>query len=160
MARMNVTGGTADTIEAEIVPGVPAASVVMLWIEAPATNTGPVTINGIPVLTTNEEQLQAGQWVEGRTYWFSPEDGFYKLRTDSDVSDLVAQAEAAASAAQQDREDAETASSAAVAAAAGLNLPPVLAGDAGKALVVKPDETGYEHTAQPADVMLLSEAGA
>ena len=102
MARMNVTGGTADAIEAEIVPGVPDAAVVMLWIEAPATNTGAVTINGTPILNSNEEDLTAGQWVEGRTYWFSDEGAFYKLRTDSDVSDLVAQAEAAASAAAQD----------------------------------------------------------
>lgn len=144
LARMNVTGGDENDIEAEIASGVSDASVVMLWIEAPETNTGPVTINAKPVLNSNEEDLSAGQWVEGRTYWFSDEGAFYKLRTDSDVSDLVAQVEALADQVADDKAAAEAASAAAIAAAAGVNLPPIAPGDVGKQLFVNADEDGYE----------------
>ena len=47
--------------------------------------------------------------------------------------------------ADADRILAETAAAEAVGAVAGVNLPLILAGDAGKMLLVKTDETGYEH---------------
>lgn len=142
-ARMNATGGTDNAIVAEIVPGIPEASVVMLWIEAPGTNTGPVTINGKPVVTSDEGDIPAGQWVEGRTYWFSDEGDFFKLRTDSDVSDLVAQAQEAANTAVEKAGQAVEAAEQAAELAAGLNLPPIQPGDAKKQLYVTDDETGY-----------------
>lgn len=93
LARMNVTGGTADAIEAETASGVADSAVVMLWIEAPGDNTGAVTINGKEVLTAAGRSLIAGQWNEGRTYWFSDEGANYKLRTESDVDGIATQVE-------------------------------------------------------------------
>ena len=156
LARMVVTGGTADASEAATETGVADSAVVMLWIEAPATNTGPVTINGKPVLTIDGAALLAGQWLAGRTYWFTNEGEHYKLRTESDVSGLVAQAEAAATVALDAAGVAAgaagaSANSAAEAAgfAAGLNLPPILAGDFGKHLTVNVGEEGYVLVAPP-----------
>lgn len=151
LARMNVTGGDANDIEAEIVSGVADSAVVMLWIEAAATNTAPVRINEKPVLTIEEEELLPGQWLAGRTYWFSDEGTFYKLRTESDVSGLVAQAEAAATAAQDAQLASETAQTGAEIArdeaqgyAAGLNIAPIAPGDAGKLLQVNNEEDGSD----------------
>jgi len=151
LARMNITGGDANDIEAEIASGVADSAVVMLWIEAAATNTGPVTINAKPLKTIDGNDLLAGQWLAGRTYWFSDEGTFYKLRTESDVSGLVAQAEAAATAAQEAqgasetaRTGAETARDEAQGYAAGLNIAPIAPGDAGKVLQVNVTEDGSD----------------
>lgn len=151
LARMNVTGGDANDIVAEITSGVADSAVVMLWIEAAATNTGPVTINAKPVKTIDGNDLLAGQWLAGRTYWFSDEGTFYKLRTESDVSGLVAQAEAAATAAQEAqgasetaRTGAETARDEAQGYAAGLNIAPIAPGDVGKVLQVNVTEDGSD----------------
>jgi hypothetical protein len=159
LARMNVTGGDANDIEAVIASGVADSAVVILWIEAPATNTAPVRINDIPVLTIDEEELLPGQWLAGRTYWFSDEGTFYKLRTESDVSGLVAQAEAAATAAQGAKADAELAQTGAEAArdeaqgyADGLNIAPIAPGDAGKLLQVNVTEDGSDWVDPPSTV--------
>jgi len=151
LARMVVIGGSADAIEAEIETGVADSAVVMLWIEAPGNNTAPVTINAKPVLTIDEEELLPGQWLLGRTYWFTDEGTHYKLRTESDVSGLVAQAEAAATLAQGAAGAASSSAGAAAGSAveaagyaAGLNIPAIVSGDATKVLQVKGDETGSE----------------
>jgi uncharacterized Zn-binding protein involved in type VI secretion len=64
------------------------------------------------------------------------------------IADLAAplldEAEAARDAAQAAQTAAETAQEAAEAAAAGVNLPPILAGDADKQLFVTATEDGYE----------------
>lgn len=174
LARMNVTGGTADAIVAETATGVADSTVVMLWIEAPGDNTGPVTINGKEVLTAGGNSLIAGQWNEGRTYWFSDEGATYKLRTESDVDGIATQVEIWANEALANKNYAEewaqsddpitveaggdgvndksakawaadSADSAILAAgyAAGVNLPAIMPGDAGKQLFVNDDEDGY-----------------
>jgi hypothetical protein len=174
-ARMVVTGGTADAIEAETATGVADSAVVMLWIEAPHDNTGPVSINGKEVLTAGGNSLIAGQWNAGRTYWFSDEGTNYKLRTESDVDGIATQVEIWANQTLANKNYAEewaqsdepisvdaggdgmddksskgwaevSADSAAEAAgyAAGLNIAPIVPGDARKVLRVNEDEDGSE----------------
>lgn len=60
-----------------------------------------------------------------------------------DLDDAVARAEAAQEDAEAAAEAAEAAQAAAEAAAAGVNLPSIEAGDAGKQLIVKDTEDGY-----------------
>jgi len=64
----------------------------------------------------------------------------FRLLTDQASAALVAAAEQAAASAST----AQAAAQGAIAAAAGLNLPEIQPGDAGKQLYVKPEEDGYE----------------
>jgi hypothetical protein len=82
--------------------------------------------------------------------WNPAEDGLINSTYDPDTLADEAAASAAAAAASEatvaNLSASATASAAAAAAsAASVNLPSSLAGDSGKALVVKGDETGYEH---------------
>jgi len=128
LARLNITGGTADDIAAALSPGVDSAQVVMLFIEIAENNTGPVTINGLDLLTVDNEPLIAGHLVAGRTYFLTDEGDHFRLRNETDVAGLVAAAEAAAISALQSEQSAsasegnaaasEAASAASAAAAA------------------------------------------
>lgn len=111
LARLNVTGGTANDIAASLSPSVDSAHVVMLFIEIAQTNTGPVTINGLDVLTVDNDPLIAGHLIEGRTYFLTDEGDHFRLRNETDVSGLVSTAEAAAAAALQSEDNAASSES-------------------------------------------------
>lgn len=64
----------------------------------------------------------------------------------SSASSSASSATASASAAATSESNAADSEAAAEAAAAGVNLPPIIGGDANKYLKVKGDETGYEHS--------------
>ena len=82
VARMTITGGSGNAIEAIIEAEVESANVALLFIEVEVTNSGPVTINDIPVLSFAGEALAAGEWIEGRTYFFSDEGDHFRIRTE------------------------------------------------------------------------------
>lgn len=82
VARMTITGGSGNAIEATIEAEVESANVVLLFIEVEETNSGPVTINDIPVLSFEGEALTAGEWIVGRTYFFTDEGDHFRIRTE------------------------------------------------------------------------------
>lgn len=128
--------GTANAIQATSavpIPSVDGAALISLNIFE--NNTGPTTVsfNGGPALTikTNSgADIQSGYLVAG-----SIVAGYVSGSTFRLISDVASAA---------DRAAAEDAADRAEAAAAGVNLPPIQAGDAGKQLYVTPDELGYE----------------
>jgi hypothetical protein len=82
ISRLTIVGGTANDIIAEFAPGVDGASVVTFFIEPTQTNTDDVTINDIPVLAFDGEQIEVGAWIEGRTYWLTDEGDHYRVRSE------------------------------------------------------------------------------
>ena len=144
LARMTVTGGTADAVEASIGDGIPEASVIAFMIKPTLTNTGAVTINGKPVRNVNGDPLVAGEFPAGRWITFTDEGANYQFVSDPSVDALLAQAIALAGEAEEFRDEAEGFRDDAAGYAAGLNIPAVAPGDAGKSLRVKEDETGSE----------------
>jgi Membrane protein involved in colicin uptake len=83
LARMNVTGGTANAIEAEIAAGVDPANVVMLLLTPEATNTGAVTINGTDLVAFDGSALEAGWLVaDVPVFLFVNGDSDYQLTSD------------------------------------------------------------------------------
>jgi len=131
LIRYTVTGGSANAITAT--PNLPVPSgpgLALFSIQIQQANTGPVTINGKPLLTNTGNNLSADGLAAGGMYLFLDNGDHFRLLTDEVSSAIVAAAEAAAVRAED--------------AAAGLNLPTIGAGDAGKTLVVKEDESGFE----------------
>ena len=108
LARMEVTGGTADAIEASITDGVDGAAVVMLLLTPEATNTGPVTINGIDLVAFDGAPLEAG-WLEAGVpvLLFANGDGDYQLTSDVRFQSLAAETFAARDEAITARDKAE-----------------------------------------------------
>jgi hypothetical protein len=102
---------------ADIVADVATVAGIAAPVVAVATNSE--TINAV---AANAENINAVAGIE------------------AEIISVPAQVQAAAASATA----AAGSAAAAAASAAGVNLPPILAGDAGKQLYVKSDETGYE----------------
>lgn len=129
--------GTPNAIQATTnlpVPPGDAASLIALNIFE--TNTGsPVTVslNGgsaLTIKTNSGNDVVAGGLVEGMICLGMKFGSTFRLLSDQVSAAIVAAAEAAAAEAE--------------GYAAGLNLPPIETGDAGKKLAVTAEEDGYE----------------
>lgn len=132
MIRLDNAGaGTADAIIAEpMLPMPTTPGAALLTVNILAANTGNVTLNGKPLRTNSGNEIAPGGLTAGSIHAFLDLGDHFRLLSDQTGAAIVAAAEAAQAAAE--------------AAAAGLNLPSINPGDAGKALVVKGDETGFE----------------
>jgi hypothetical protein len=98
-ARLTVVDGTANAIEAELEDGIDDASVKLMALIPEETNTGPVTLNGLPLKDVSGAALIAGQLMAGRSYNLTDEGDHYRLRQESDVTGVPAGIAAAAAAA-------------------------------------------------------------
>jgi len=126
-------GGTANAIAATT--ALPVNGSQLITVPIVLANTGPVTVsfNGGPALAVETKAgndiapggLPAGSEMTGRI-----SGSTFRLLSDQASAAIQAAAEAAADRAE--------------AAAAGLNLPSIVSGDAGKQLVVNAAEDGYE----------------
>lgn len=91
MARMYLTGGTENDLVATLSAGVDPGSVLLYWIMPALTNTGPMTINGIPLLDPLGLPLQDG-WVPANSpLWYFSDGSNYRLAQDSRWSILAQQ---------------------------------------------------------------------
>jgi hypothetical protein len=95
-ARLTVVDGTANSIEAELEDGIDDASVKLMALIPEETNTGPVTLNGLPLKDVSGAAIIAGQLVAGRSYNLTDEGDHYRLRQESDVTGVPAGIAAAA----------------------------------------------------------------
>lgn len=142
---LTVTGGTANAIEATMVPGIPTAPGQHTYIlESLVANTGAVTIaieGGTPVAIKSAfgTDLAADSLLAGVPQLLVWSVDHYALLMPAavDADSILATVVAA-------KDDAETASGAAVAAAAGVSLPSIISGSAGKLLQVNAGETAHE----------------
>jgi len=117
LIRYTITGGTANAIEATPnlpVPDGPGLALFSIQILEP--NTGPVTINGKPLLTSSGNQLTAGGLVAGGMYLFLDNGDVYRLVSDQASAAVLAAAEAAQAAAEAARDAAEGAAETVVVA--------------------------------------------
>jgi hypothetical protein len=89
-ARLTVVDGTANSIEAELEDGIDDASVKLMALIPEETNTGPVTLNGLPLRDVSGAALIPGQLVAGRSYNLTDEGDHYRLRQESDVTGVPA----------------------------------------------------------------------
>jgi hypothetical protein len=115
LISMTVTGGDENAIVAEAnlpVPSGPGIALFSIDIEEP--NTGPVTINGKPLLSNGGKPLAPGALSKDGIYLFLDNGASYRLLSDYTSASIIAAAEAAA-------EQAEAAKGAAESAA-GANL--------------------------------------
>lgn len=97
LIRYEVTGGDENNIIAEAnlpVPSGPGVAVFSIVIEE--ANTGPVTINGKPLLSNTGNPLAAGALAADGIYLFLDNGDSYRLLSDYVSSSIVAAAEAAA----------------------------------------------------------------
>lgn len=118
LISMTVTGGDENNIVAEAnlpVPSSPGVAVFSIVIEE--ANTGPVTINGKPLLSNTGNPLVAGALAADGIYLFLDNGDSYRLLSDYVSSSIVAAAEAAQQAAENAQSAAEAARDAAEGAA-------------------------------------------
>lgn len=105
-----ITGGSENAIEAA--PNLPvpdAAGEALFSIQIAQDNTGPVTINGKPLLTNSGNEVAAGGLVAGGIYLFLDDGMNYRLVSDQASAAVLAAAEAAQQAAEEARDAAESA---------------------------------------------------
>jgi hypothetical protein len=95
-ARLTVVDGTANAIEAELEDGIDDASVKLMALIPEETNTGPVTLNGLPLKDVSGAALIAGQLVAGRSYNLTDEGDHYRLRQETDVTGVPSEIAAVA----------------------------------------------------------------
>ncbi|NGO51604.1 hypothetical protein [Allomesorhizobium camelthorni] len=128
--------GTANAIVATTSVPVPSAdggALIALNIFETNTDAATVAFNGgsaLTIKTNNGNDVLSGYLAAGAIV-----AGYVSGTTFRLISDVATSA---------DRAAAEQAAADAAASAAGVNLPPVSAADAGKLLYVKADGTGYE----------------
>lgn len=120
-ARLTVSGGTNNAVQASPGDGVDPSAVLVFFIDIPDAdeNTGNVTVSisgaaAIPALDYNGNQFAAGTWV-GRVLLSNEGTHLRALTSAADSASLAAALQAAT--------DAETAAAAAEAAAAGVEFP-------------------------------------
>jgi len=137
----DIGAGTANAIQAtSSIPISDSALVVVNVFETSTASPLTIQFNGMPILTvktnTNNDVAPGGAFG-GMLLFGSRRGSTFRLINDQVSSAIVAAAEAQANAA---------AASAALAAgyAAGVHLPGIFAGDKGKVLVAKTDESGFE----------------
>src|SRR5690606_30261234 len=103
------------------VPSGPGVAVFSIVIEE--ANTGPVTINGKPLLSNTGNPLVAGALAADGIYLFLDNGDSYRLLSDYVSSSIVAAAEAAAVIASGAAGQAVDAAERAESAAAGVEFP-------------------------------------
>lgn len=140
----NAGAGTPDAIVATSLLPIPAADgAAMISLNVAVGNTGsPVTVSfngGAPltIKTMSGNDVAPGGLTAGMIVTGFKAGSTFRMITDQASAAIQAAAEAAQAA-------AEAAQAAAEGAAAGVHLPVIGAGDAGKSLVVKQGEDGYE----------------
>lgn len=137
----NADEGTANNIVVTASVAIPAAAYQVLYIlNVTQENTGPVTVSGAinrNLVTNINQPVPSGYLTPGMALLCIDTGTELRLLSYGDAAAIQAAAEAAA-----DR--AEIAAAEAAEAAAGLNLPVIHPGDAGKSLIVNDDENGYE----------------
>lgn len=124
LIRYEVTGGDENNIVAEAnlpVPSSPGVAVFSIVIEE--ANTGPVTINGKPLLSNTGNPLAAGALAAEGIYLFLDNGDSYRLLSDYVSSSIVAAAEAAAVIASGAAGQAVDAAERAETFAAGVEFP-------------------------------------
>lgn len=124
LISMTVTGGNENDLVAEAnlpIPDGPGVAVFSIVIEE--ANTGPVTINGKPLLSNTGNPLVAGALASEGIYLFLDDGESYRLLSDYVSSSIVAAAEAAASQAIGASGTAVNAAERAESAAAGVEFP-------------------------------------
>lgn len=132
----DVGDGTPNAIQATSSLPIPADATALIAVNIFEDNTGsPVTVSfngGAPltIKTSSGNDVSAGGLTAGMVVAGYVSGSTFRLLTDQASAAIVAAAEAAAAEAE--------------GYAAGLNLPAIGSGDAGKTLIVKDDETGYE----------------
>lgn len=130
----NADEGTANNIVVTASVPIPAAAYQVLYIlNVTQENTGPVTVSGAinrDLVTNINQPVPAGYLTPGMALLCIDTGTELRLLSYGDAEAILAAAEDAAARAE--------------AAAASLNLPPILPGDVGKALVVNEEETGYQ----------------
>lgn len=133
----NAGAGTPDAIVATSLLPIPAADgAAMISLNVAVGNTGsPVTVSfngGAPltIKTMSGNDVAPGGLTAGMIVTGFKAGSTFRMITDQASAAIQAAAEAAQAAAE--------------GAAAGLNLPTIGSGDAGKSLVVKQTEDGYE----------------
>ena len=145
IARATIYNNTdINSPKANISQGINPSSPIVFFLDVASPNTGSVTltIDGIgtgAVLNAAGNILSAGEWL-GRVMLTREQDGRYRIV--NDPASAIAAANSASTATTQAGR-AESEADRAEAAAAGLNLPSIEAGDAGKTLIVNNDENGY-----------------
>lgn len=142
----NAGAGTPDAIVATSSLPVPAADgAALISVNIVSDNTtAPVTVafNGgapLTIKTMSGNDVAPGGLTAGMIVTGFKAGSTFRMITDQASAAIQAAAEAAQAA-------AEAAQAAAEGAAAGVHLPIIGSGDAGKQLIVKHDETGYELT--------------
>lgn len=133
--------GTPDAIQAT--SSIPVSSSALVALNIFEANTGsPVTVsfNGgtaLAIKTNSGNDIAPGGLAAGMIVAGYVSGSTFRLISDQASAAIVAAAEAAQAAAEEARDQA-------IAAAAGVNLPVITSGDAGKVLVANGDEDGYE----------------
>lgn len=130
----NANTGTANNIVVSASVAIPATAYQVLYIlNVTQRNTGPVAVSGAihrSLVTNVNQPLAAGYIVPGMAVLCIDTGTELRLLSYGDAEAILAAAEEAATRAE--------------AAADSLNLPIIQPGDAGKSLIVNPDEDGYE----------------
>ncbi|MGU3401684.1 glycosyl hydrolase family 28-related protein [Brucellaceae bacterium D45D] len=130
----NANEGTPNEIIVTASVDIPAAAYQVLYIlNVTQENTGPVKVTGAinrDLVTNINQPITAGYLTPGMALLCIDTGTELRLLSYGDAEAILTAAEEAAARAE--------------AAAAGLNLPTIQQGDAGKSLVVSPDEDGYE----------------
>lgn len=130
----NANEGSPNEIIVTASVDIPAAAYQVLYIlNVTQENTGPVKVTGAinrDLVTNINQPITAGYLTPGMALLCIDTGTELRLLSYGDAEAILTAAEEAAARAE--------------AAAAGLNLPTIQPGDAGKSLIVNPDEDGYE----------------
>ncbi|OYR18957.1 pectate lyase superfamily protein [Brucella thiophenivorans] len=130
----NGNEGSPNNIVVSASVAIPAAAYQVLYImNVTQENTGPVTVSGAinrALVTNTNRPIEAGYLQSGMALLCIDTGTELRLLSYGDAEAI--------------QEAAEEAAGRAEAAASSLNLPIIQPGDAGKSLVVNPDEDGYE----------------
>lgn len=81
LVHLTVSGGTGNAITATVADGIDASSIVAAIIIPTTTNTGPVTINAVPVLDISGDPLTAGAFTAGVAQLLSFDGSEYRIIT-------------------------------------------------------------------------------